>query len=51
MKLIGPSYLNPRRLEHELKAILSTSDAVKAVAIVKKHLQQNEQPSTSEVST
>ncbi len=31
---------NPRTLERELKEILSSSDAVKAVAIMKKHLQR-----------
>lgn len=31
---------NPRELERELKTILSASDAVRAVAIVKKHLQR-----------
>lgn len=32
--------LNPRELERDLKTILSANDAVKAVAIVKKHLQR-----------
>lgn len=33
-------FLNPRELERELRGILSANDAVKAVAIVKKHLQR-----------
>lgn len=32
--------LNPRELERELKQFLSGSDAVKAVAVLKKHLQR-----------
>jgi HK97 family phage prohead protease len=32
--------LNPRELERELRDIFSANDAVKAVAIVKKHLQR-----------
>ncbi|MEH7904007.1 HK97 family phage prohead protease [Rhizobium laguerreae] len=41
--------LNPRDLERDLKTILSRDDAVKAVAIVKKHLQREAegQPTTS----
>lgn len=40
---------NPRELERDLKTILSGGDAVKAVAIVKKHLQREAegQPTTS----
>jgi len=40
---------NPRELERDLKTILSGADAVKAVAIVKKHLQREAggQPTTS----
>ena len=40
--------LNPRDLERELKTILSANDAVRAVAIVKKHLQREAEghPST-----
>lgn len=40
---------NPRELERDLKTILSGADAVKAVAIVKKHLQRDAgaQPTTS----
>jgi len=41
--------LNPRELERELKSILSATDAVRAVAIVKKHLQREAEghPSTN----
>lgn len=40
---------NPRELERDLKSILSGADAVKAVAIVKKHLQRDAdgQPTSS----
>ncbi|CAN7296011.1 HK97 family phage prohead protease [Agrobacterium tumefaciens] len=40
---------NPRELERDLKTILSGADAVKAVAIVKKHLQRDAEgsPTTS----
>lgn len=40
---------NPRELESELKSILSRDDAVRAVAIVKKHLQREAegQPTTT----
>lgn len=41
--------INPRELERELKTLFSTNDAVKAVAIVKKHLQREAEghPSTT----
>lgn len=45
----GLDLFNPRELERDLKTILSGADAVKAVAIVKKHLQREAegQPTTS----
>lgn len=45
----GLDLFNPRELERDLKSILSGADAVKAVAIVKKHLQRDAggEPTTS----
>jgi HK97 family phage prohead protease len=45
----GMDLFNPRELERDLKSILSGADAVKAVAIVKKHLQRDAggEPTTS----
>ncbi|MBX5268556.1 HK97 family phage prohead protease [Rhizobium sp. NLR17b] len=46
----GLEPFNPRELERDLKSILSGADAVRAVAIVKKHLQREAEGHTTSSS-